>query len=951
MKIEGLVEQFLGERISPQILSTPLPDDIAAVVVERLKQEADRYWYIDYHRSLELANRIVTIGERRQDAGQTALGLMARGDALKLLGDAEAAWVTLDEAGKLFQTIGDEVGWARTRIGRVYLSTTLNYVPEALADARLARTIFTDHREHERLLRLDLNTALVHSLLGDQFQALRLYHSALAIAETLGETGEQYLGPLHIDIGLAHESLGDFSQALTYYERARAIHIGRNETLNIAVSELNIAYIAQARGHYRRALRLLYGMLERGIEEFPVEYLAVKRDMIECFLHLNRYADARELARQIIGDYRKLGATHDTARNLLHLATAEAELNNFEAARAALEEAEPIFTSLGAATWMATTQLRRGRIALKQGDSRAAYEFARAAADCFERNGQQISYATAILLQGQAQFALGDARKASQAAAGALQIAQRFNVPALRYATHLLLGQVSNSQYKKLHAARHYQAAIATLERVQRGLTITLRPGFLEDKGEASRNLIALHLERGQAERAFDALERAKSQVLLSYLANREQFRWAQSGNSRTQGMIEELNKLRAEHQWFYRLAHEPHRNTERPNTVQPEQALREVAVRERRMRSITEQLYLHSGDDYQANQIAATSLKDIQHTLSEGTVLIEFYDDDSGLWVFILDGHTIHVQRLPATTAMLNQLLAQLRGNIAAALKVDSQSAAARNLSQLARRILKRLHSLLIEPLMLHRYNPKKLTIVPYGALHYLPFHILYDGSEHLIQKHEVVVWPAAGLATQPALKRDPGALILANSWEGRLPHVFAEAQMVQRLFGGTLCSGEAANRAALQTPPTQILHIATHGEHRLDQPDLSYLQLAEGQLYADDMLQQDMSYELVTLSACETGRANVAAGDELIGLGRGFLYAGAGALLVSLWQVADTSTLYFMERMYKALRSGTSKAAAMREAQQFMLVEEPWHHPAFWGAFQLIGNDRPLSSSSERI
>jgi CHAT domain-containing protein len=108
--------------------------------------------------------------------------------------------------------------------------------------------------------------------------------------------------------------------------------------------------------------------------------------------------------------------------------------------------------------------------------------------------------------------------------------------------------------------------------------------------------------------------------------------------------------------------------------------------------------------------------------------------------------------------------------------------------------------------------------------------------------------------------------------------------------------------------------------------------------------MLQRDMSYELVTLSACETGRASVAASDELIGLGRGFLYAGAGALLVSLWQVADTSTLHFMERMYGALRAGSSKAAALREAQQFMLDRDRMLHPAFWGAFQLIGDPDPL-------
>jgi CHAT domain-containing protein/tetratricopeptide (TPR) repeat protein len=945
MEIEGLVEQFLSESIPSHILSTPLPDEVAAVVVERLKQEADRYWYIDYHRSLEFADRIVAIGERRGDMRQTALGLMARGDALKLLDRFAEAWETLDEAGRIFQTMGDQVGWARTRIGRVYLSTTLNFVSDALADAEIARTIFTHHGEHEKLLRLDLNTALVHSLLGDQIQALRQYHSALAIAETLGDAGKSYLGPLHINIGLAHESLGDFSQALTYYERARKIHIGRKETLNIAIVELNIAYIAQSQGHYRRALRLLYGILERGIEEFPVEYWAVKRDMIECFLYLNRYAEARDLAKQIIAEYRKLGATHDTARNLLHLATAEAELNNFDAARTALEEAEPIFTSLGAAAWVATAQLRRGRIALKQGDTKKAHELAVVAANYFVEHGQLVNYAAATLLQGQSQLVLSDFRDAYQAATRALGIAQRFKVPSLRYISHLLLGQISDAQHQVMRAARHYRAATTAVERVQRGLTITLRTGFLEDKGEAARNLIALHLQSGQAECAFDALEHAKSQALLSYLANREQFRWA-TGNTHTQSMLEELNKLRAEHQWFYRLAHEPSRNTEHTYTIRPERALVELAVRERRIRSITEQLYLHSGDDYQANRIATMSLKNIQNTLSDGTLLIEFYNDGSCIWVFILDGHNIQVQPLPTTTETLNKLLDQLKGNIAGALTVDPRTAAGRNLIQLARRILKRLHSLLIEPLMLHRYNPRKLIIVPYSVLHYLPFHLLYDGSGYLIQKHEVIVLPAAGLATRPRLKRDPGALILANSWEGRLPHALAEAQMVQGLFSGTLCAGEDATRTALQSSPTQILHIATHGEHRLDQPDLSYLQLADGQLYTDDILQQDLSYELVTLSACETGRASVAASDELIGLGRGFLYAGAGALLVSMWQVADTSTFDFMERMYKALRMGLSKSAAVREAQQFMLSEDGWHHPAFWGPFQLIGDDQPLSS-----
>ena len=152
---------------------------------------------------------------------------------------------------------------------------------------------------------------------------------------------------------------------------------------------------------------------------------------------------------------------------------------------------------------------------------------------------------------------------------------------------------------------------------------------------------------------------------------------------------------------------------------------------------------------------------------------------------------------------------------------------------------------------------------------------------------------------------------------------------------------------RAALHASPGQILHIAAHGEHRLDQPDLSYIQLADGQLYSDDVLQHDLSYELVTLSACETGRGQVAPGDELIGIGRGFLYAGAGALLTSLWRVPDDVAMHLMAQVYRALRDGASKAAALREAQRALLAADPQRHPAFWGAFQLVGDARPLTSS----
>jgi len=408
---------------------------------------------------------------------------------------------------------------------------------------------------------------------------------------------------------------------------------------------------------------------------------------------------------------------------------------------------------------------------------------------------------------------------------------------------------------------------------------------------------------------------------------------------------MDELNRLREEHQWFYRLAHEPARDPDHPSAIRPEQALVEVTVRERRMRVITEQLYLHGEAGRQVNPAPTPSLTEVQNTVSEETLLIEFYNDGTQLWAFLLDGQKIAVHCLPVTVDKLNQLLAQLQANIAAALVVNPETINARRLTPSAQRILQRLYSLLIEPVGIPSRRKQRLMIVPYGALHYLPFHLLYDGSRYLIEQFEIVILPASGLAIRPPIQQKSGALILAHSWDGRLPHTVAEAQIVRSFFGGELYAEEMAHRSVLQIEPSQILHIATHGEHRLDQPDLSYLQLADGQLYTDDLLQQNLGYELVTLSGCETGRANVSGGDELIGLGRGFLYAGAGALLVSMWKVVDSSTMVFMKHFYQSLHAGNSKSEALRQAQLQMLAQDHQMHPAFWGAFQLIGDHRRLS------
>src|SRR5439155_10065085 len=126
-------------------------------------------------------------------------------------------------------------------------------------------------------------------------------------------------------------------------------------------------------------------------------------------------------------------------------------------------------------------------------------------------------------------------------------------------------------------------------------------------------------------------------------------------------------------------------------------------------------------------------------------------------------------------------------------------------------------------------------------------------------------------------------------------------------------------ATRAAVLSSASHhgVLHLAAHGEARLDNPTFGHLRLADGQLSMVDVFNLHLQGALVTLSACETGRSVVAGGDELIGLSRGFLYAGATTLVQSLWRVEDGSTACLMAHFYGALQDGRPKGAALREAQ----------------------------------
>jgi len=250
-------------------------------------------------------------------------------------------------------------------------------------------------------------------------------------------------------------------------------------------------------------------------------------------------------------------------------------------------------------------------------------------------------------------------------------------------------------------------------------------------------------------------------------------------------------------------------------------------------------------------------------------------------------------------------------------------------------------LYDRLLRPLQ-GQIGARRLVVAPYQQLHYVPFHALYDGERYVIETREVSVTPSATLLQRslntptPPLRR---ALLVSRPDE-YAPRVADEVAAIAPLFAQcTTLINDDATRARLQhhAPSADVLHIACHGRFRSDNPFFSALHLADGWMIVRDAYALRLNCALVALSACETGLSALAPGDDLVGLARGFLLAGAPTLLVSLWMVDDAATAELMTQFYRFLLIGARPAAALREAQRKLLSTHP--HPFFWAPFMLIG------------
>src|SRR5947209_20237526 len=227
MTPQDLVTMLLlkNEKDGRSLLQAYLPTFNApsiAVLVDLIKREADRQWNKDAQVSFVLAGYLLTIGDMTRMKAYHALGLMSRGDALRRMDHDQEALPFFDAAGEEFLEIGDEVGWARTRIGRVSACLRLNRTTEALADAAAAREVFMRHNKLLRAGQIDVNAALINYELGQYDQALHLFDRALETYARQGEGVDLHIARARGNKAITLAAQGRFREAVALHERAGA---------------------------------------------------------------------------------------------------------------------------------------------------------------------------------------------------------------------------------------------------------------------------------------------------------------------------------------------------------------------------------------------------------------------------------------------------------------------------------------------------------------------------------------------------------------------------------------------------------------------------------------------------------------------------------------------------------------------------------------------------------
>jgi CHAT domain-containing protein/tetratricopeptide (TPR) repeat protein len=588
----------------------------------------------------------------------------------------------------------------------------------------------------------------------------------------------------------------------------------------------------------------------------------------------------------------------------------------------------------------------------------------------------------------------GQPRKAAHCYAKAQQLAHDTSSPRTEGLAMLGAGLAARDLGNLKEALAHGKEALPIVEALRGGVQRSdLRDTFQARSGDAYDFLIGvlmqLHLtEPGRLYdvQALQYCEQSRSRTLLDLLSVRQAPAAATAPDAATQAAFQNVAAAIADSdRELQTRALSPARRRFLKERL--DDLLGEAAVLALRLRGGTASL--------PSAPASPRSITDLQHGLIDaGTLLLEYHVGAMKSFLWVVSDRAVSSFELPGRD-QLEPLARAAYGQLAGTRPATDMERGEDPVARLSQILLGQVAG---------RLGSQRLVVVADGVLQYIPFAALPDpdprrGGQLLVAEHEIDYAPS--LAVVAALQRAPSAPAPTAAPAGaagstsksiavvadpvfapddprlrrkvprqtlaaldprltilqRLPRTRDEAGVIASLAGPrqVFAALDFDANAKLVTggglAGCRILHVATHGILRTDKPGLSALALSQldmhgqpldGFLYAYQVAACDLPADLVVLSGCKTALGKEL-GGEMVGLPRGFLSAGARRVLVSLWDLGDSSAAELMGDFYRGLlHDHLAPGAALHRAQLAMLRREPWRPPFRWASFLLEGDWR---------
>ncbi|MEK6300530.1 MAG: CHAT domain-containing protein [Acidobacteriota bacterium] len=862
-----------------------------------------------------------------------ALTLKGLGEVSVQIGQKRKALEYLTEAAGLYREIGN---WQYEVLALMLISATRSSLGQKTEALEAARAAFDRVKEKndpvwEAMGHLAFGAA--YASVGNMASAIAEYNQASqAFKAQNDKSGE---ATALNNIGLLYSTKGELGVALDYFEKSLKLGEASNdkETVMTGYALNNIGTIYARRGERLTALRYFERALSFADQHNDKRLKAgVLSGMADVYFLMNNREYALNLFKAIAATFREIEEPAHEAEALINLADAYGAMGRYSEALDALRpalESRRLAKDPGQEGYVLREM---GYLYTNMGDRSNALKHFAAALSKLEAAGDAGGQVDLYGALGSISVTDGDYQKAEDHYLKGLAVAR---AEGLRQSEMLILAGLGFAHEKRgnlTQAESFYDQQLAVNESLRSSARIEeLKTGVSSLYAGLLSPAILLKFKLGKWAEAFELTERARARTFLDQM-NSARLDLRKGANP---ALADQEQSLRFD----MRALEEKLRKERRDSPRSEANALIAASLKEKEevYAALLLRLKASNPDYAELQSYIPKPVAEIQRLLGPRTTLISYYVVADKTLAFVVGSDSLEAIEIPVKEIDLRAAINWFR---------DFAS-----LSDPRPEALKQLHGWLVEPIRQY-IKTAQVVIVPQGPLHYVPFAALTDGHEFFGDKREITYLPSASIL--PALRRrirHNGRRVLSVAQSlapglSALRYADEEARSVARLYGARpLLTGRATRTQFLKRAGAyNVLHIAAHAELNAASPLFSRIRLAPGaddngaievrEIYGLDLTRTN----LVALSACETQLGSQSKGDDIVGLNRAFIYAGASSVVASLWTVDDEASSELMKSFYGHLRGGMSKAAALQAAQAATRKKYP--HPYYWAAFVLTGD-----------